>query len=56
MTHLKENLVLIEEIDNFLKDRGKKCTQELWQWALRVPIEKRLDNLFTVLRMIEEEL
>jgi len=45
MIHTQSNVRLMNEITEFLKNRNKNY--QLWQWAITVPLEDRLDQLFS---------
>jgi SAM-dependent methyltransferase len=57
MIHTQSNLKLMNEITEFLKNRNKNY--ELWRWALAVPLEDRLYQLFSkskkLLSAVEQE-
>ena len=46
MNHSKENVILMEKITNFLKTRNKNY--RLWSWAIDVPLETRIEQLFSL--------
>jgi SAM-dependent methyltransferase len=52
MNHLAENIKLMSEITNFLKNKNKNYS--LWYWAIQVPIKLRIEELFKNEKLIQE--